>query len=102
MYAGTALLLVGMPLWLSPMPGRSWHLLPIGVLMLRDRIRRTLYAPGVPGYAAYTEACPYRSFPVLVTAQVAEKGPSASLLVRSLVRHSFANASALSSLAPSS
>jgi protein-S-isoprenylcysteine O-methyltransferase Ste14 len=63
MYAGTALLLVGIPLWLESYVGAIVALLPIGVLMVRIEIEERFLRRELAGYAGYTERVRFRLIP---------------------------------------
>jgi protein-S-isoprenylcysteine O-methyltransferase Ste14 len=63
MYAGIALLLVGMPLWLGSMAGALVALAPIAVLMVRIGIEEAFLRRELDGYAAYAERVRSRLIP---------------------------------------
>jgi protein-S-isoprenylcysteine O-methyltransferase Ste14 len=63
MYLGTALLLVGMPLWLGSSAGALAALVPIAVLAVRIGIEEGFLRRELAGYAAYTERVRYRLVP---------------------------------------
>lgn len=53
MYAGVALVLLGMPLWLASSAGTLVALVPIAVLAVRIGIEEAFLRRELPGYAAY-------------------------------------------------
>lgn len=63
MYAGAALLFLGMPLWLESWIGMAAALLPIGALMMRIGIEERFLRQELAGYAAYTERVRSRLIP---------------------------------------
>jgi protein-S-isoprenylcysteine O-methyltransferase Ste14 len=65
MYAGGALVMIGMPLWLESYAATLLSLIPIATLLLRIRIEEQFLKRELPGYAAYTERVPYRLIPYL-------------------------------------
>jgi len=63
LYAGTGLLLVGMPLWLGSSAGALVALVPMAVLAARIGIEEGFLRRELAGYAAYTERVRYRLVP---------------------------------------
>jgi len=63
LYAGTGLLLVGMPLWLGSSAGALVALVPMAVLAVRIGIEEGFLRRELAGYAAYTERVRYRLVP---------------------------------------
>jgi protein-S-isoprenylcysteine O-methyltransferase Ste14 len=63
MYAGAALQLLGLPLWLESWVGMVAALLPIGALMMRIGIEERLLRHELAGYAAYMERVRSRLIP---------------------------------------
>ncbi len=63
MYAGIALVLLGMPLWLGSYAGALVALLPIVVLVVRIGIEEGFLRRALPGYAAYAERVRFRLVP---------------------------------------
>jgi len=63
MYAGAALLLIGMPLWLGSTAGALLAALPIGLLAFRIRIEERFLARELSGYEAYARRVRYRLVP---------------------------------------
>jgi protein-S-isoprenylcysteine O-methyltransferase Ste14 len=65
MYAGTALLLVGMTLWLESYAAALLAIAPIGMLTLRIPIEERFLKQELQGYDTYTERVHYRLIPFL-------------------------------------
>jgi protein-S-isoprenylcysteine O-methyltransferase Ste14 len=65
MYAGAALVMIGVPLWLESYAAALLALLPIATLLLRIRIEEQFLRRELPGYDAYAERVPYRLIPHL-------------------------------------
>jgi protein-S-isoprenylcysteine O-methyltransferase Ste14 len=65
MYTGTALLLVGMPLWLESYAAAVLASVPIGLLAMRILIEERFLRRELQGYEAYTERVLYRLIPWL-------------------------------------
>jgi protein-S-isoprenylcysteine O-methyltransferase Ste14 len=63
MYAGAALVMVGVPLWLESYAATLLALIPISTLVVRISIEEKFLRRELPGYAAYTERVPYRLIP---------------------------------------
>lgn len=53
MYAGVALVLLGMPLWLESTVGALVALVPIAILAVRIDVEEAVLRRGLPGYVAY-------------------------------------------------
>ena len=65
MYAGAALLFVGMPLWLESCAATLLAVVPIGLLVLRIHIEERFLRRELPGYDAYARTVRYRLIPFL-------------------------------------
>jgi protein-S-isoprenylcysteine O-methyltransferase Ste14 len=65
LYAGGAILLLGLPLWLESYAGALLALLPIGMIAIRIRIEEGLLRRELPGYEEYTRRVRYRLVPHL-------------------------------------
>lgn len=65
MYAGTVLLLIGMPLWLESYAAALLASVPIAILALRIRVEEQFLSRELEGYDAYTERVRYRLIPFL-------------------------------------
>jgi protein-S-isoprenylcysteine O-methyltransferase Ste14 len=65
MYAGTVLLLIGMPLWLESYAAALLASVPMGMLILRIGIEEQFLRRELEGYDAYTERVRYRLIPFL-------------------------------------
>src|SRR5262249_31431956 len=65
MYAGAALLLIGMPLWLESNAGVLLASVPIGILVVRILIEEKFLRRELKGYDAYTKRVRYRLIPGL-------------------------------------
>jgi protein-S-isoprenylcysteine O-methyltransferase Ste14 len=63
MYAGAALLQLGIPLWLESSAGAVVALVPIAILAVRIGIEEDLLRRELPGYAAYTARVRTRLIP---------------------------------------
>jgi protein-S-isoprenylcysteine O-methyltransferase Ste14 len=63
MYAGTVLLLIGMPLWLESYATALLASVPMGMLAVRIRIEEQFLRRELEGYDAYTERVRYRLIP---------------------------------------
>jgi len=65
MYAGAALVMIGVPLWLESYSATLLSLIPISTLLVRIFIEETFLRRELQGYTAYTERVPYRLVPYL-------------------------------------
>ena len=65
MYAGAALLLIGMPLWLESNAGVLLASVPIGILVVRILFEEKFLRRELKGYDAYTKRVRYRLIPGL-------------------------------------
>jgi protein-S-isoprenylcysteine O-methyltransferase Ste14 len=65
MYAGAALLFVGMPLWLESCAATLLAVVPVGLLVLRIHIEERFLRRELPGYDAYARTVRYRLIPFL-------------------------------------
>jgi protein-S-isoprenylcysteine O-methyltransferase Ste14 len=65
MYAGTALGIVGMPLWLDSTAGVLVALVPLAILAARIALEERLLRRELPGYAAYAARVRFRLVPGL-------------------------------------
>ena len=65
MYAGAALVMIGVPLWLESYAATLVALIPIAMLLLRIRIEEQFLRRELQGYNVYTERVPYRLIPGL-------------------------------------
>jgi protein-S-isoprenylcysteine O-methyltransferase Ste14 len=65
MYAGGALVMIGMPLWLESYAATLLSLIPISTLLVRILIEEQFLRRELKGYAAYTGKVPYRLIPFL-------------------------------------
>lgn len=63
MYAGGALLMVGMPLWLESYAAALLAMVPIAILILRILIEERFPRQRLAGYDAYAQRVPYRLIP---------------------------------------
>jgi protein-S-isoprenylcysteine O-methyltransferase Ste14 len=63
MYAGAALLFIGLPLWLESSAGVLAALVPIATLALRAAIEERFLRRALPGYDAYTGRVRFRLIP---------------------------------------
>jgi len=64
-YAGTVLLLIGMPLWLESYAAALLASVPIGTLVLRILVEEQFLRRELKGYDIYTERVRYRLIPFL-------------------------------------
>ncbi|MBV8883479.1 MAG: isoprenylcysteine carboxylmethyltransferase family protein [Chroococcidiopsidaceae cyanobacterium CP_BM_RX_35] len=65
MYAGAALLMIGMPLWLESYATAVFAIVPIGVLALRILFEEQFLQQKLEGYEIYTKRVRYRLVPYL-------------------------------------
>jgi protein-S-isoprenylcysteine O-methyltransferase Ste14 len=65
MYAGSVLLMVGIPLWLESYPAALLASVPIAMAALRILFEERFLRRELKGYDAYTERVPYRLIPFL-------------------------------------
>jgi protein-S-isoprenylcysteine O-methyltransferase Ste14 len=65
MYAGAALLFVGMPLWLESCAATLLAVVPVGLLVLRIHVEERFLRRELPGYDAYARTVRYRLIPFL-------------------------------------
>lgn len=65
MYAGAALVLIGMPLWLESYAAALLASVPIGTLAVRILVEEQFLRRELKGYDAYTERVRYRLIPFL-------------------------------------
>jgi protein-S-isoprenylcysteine O-methyltransferase Ste14 len=65
MYAGAALLMIGMPLWLESYAAALLALLPIGILALRILVEEKFLRRELQGYDAYTKKVQFRLIPFI-------------------------------------
>lgn len=65
MYAGSVLLLVGMPLWLESYAAALLASVPVGMLAVRIVVEEQFLRRELKGYDAYTERIRYRLIPFL-------------------------------------
>jgi protein-S-isoprenylcysteine O-methyltransferase Ste14 len=65
MYAGGALLIVGIPLWLGSYAGAALAIVPIAMLVLRILFEERFLERELRGYAAYTRRVRFRLIPDL-------------------------------------
>ena len=65
MYAGAALVMIGVPLWLESYAATLLSLIPISTLLVRIFIEEQFLRRELNGYDAYTERVPYRLIPHL-------------------------------------
>jgi protein-S-isoprenylcysteine O-methyltransferase Ste14 len=65
MYAGAALVMIGVPLWLESCAATLLSLIPISTLLLRIFIEEQFLRRELQGYDAYTKRVPYRLIPYL-------------------------------------
>lgn len=65
MYAGAALLMIGMPLWLESYAAALFALVPIALLVLRILFEEQFLQEKLKGYDTYTEKVQYRLVPYL-------------------------------------
>lgn len=63
MYAGTVLLLIGLPLWLESVAGVLVALVPIALLVVRIAIEERLLRTALPDYASYARRVRARLIP---------------------------------------
>ena len=63
MYAGGALVMIGMALWLESYAVTLLSLIPIATLLVRISIEEKFLSRELQGYAAYTNRVPYRLIP---------------------------------------
>jgi len=63
LYAGAALLVIGMPLWLESYAGILFAIVPIILLMVRIPFEEQFLKQELKGYDAYIERVPYRLLP---------------------------------------
>ena len=63
MYAGGALLMIGLPLWLQSSAGVILALLPIAVLVIRIVLEERFLVRVLPGYDRYAQRVRYRLVP---------------------------------------
>ena len=65
MYAGSALLWVGIPLWLESYPAALLASVPIATIALRILFEERFLRRELKGYDAYTQRVRYRLIPFL-------------------------------------
>jgi protein-S-isoprenylcysteine O-methyltransferase Ste14 len=65
MYAGMALMTIGMPLWLESYAGAVFAVLPIGAVAARILVEERFLQSQLSGYADYTQRVRYRLAPGL-------------------------------------
>lgn len=65
MYAGAALLMIGLPLWLESYAAALLASVPIGILVVRILIEEKFLRRELKGYDAYTKRVRYRLVPFL-------------------------------------
>jgi protein-S-isoprenylcysteine O-methyltransferase Ste14 len=65
MYAGIALVLIGMPLWLESVAGMLAALVPIAILAVRIALEERFLRRELAGYAAYAARVRFRMIPGL-------------------------------------
>ncbi len=65
MYAGGALLMIGMPLWLESYAGTLFAILPVGALVVRIVFEERFLKRELKGYEDYTAKVRYRLAPFL-------------------------------------
>jgi len=65
MYAGGALLMIGMPLWLESYAGTLFAVLPVGALVVRIVFEERFLKRELKGYEDYTAKVRYRLAPFL-------------------------------------
>jgi protein-S-isoprenylcysteine O-methyltransferase Ste14 len=65
MYAGAALLLIGMPLWLESYAGALLAIVPIGILAMRILVEEKFLKRELQGYDAYTKKVRSRLIPFI-------------------------------------
>jgi protein-S-isoprenylcysteine O-methyltransferase Ste14 len=65
MYAGAALLMIGLPLWLESTAGALFALVPIAFLALRIRFEEHFLRRELTGYDGYAARVRYRLIPFL-------------------------------------
>ena len=65
MYAGAALVLLGMPLWLQSSAAAVLALVPMALLVIRIRVEERFLRQELDGYAAYAARIRYRMIPFL-------------------------------------
>jgi len=63
MYAGAALVMIGVPLWLESYAATLLSLIPISTLLVRIFIEEQFLRRELNGYYAYTKRVPYRLIP---------------------------------------
>ena len=64
-YAGAAILMIGMPLWLESYAAALLALIPIGILALRILVEEKFLRRELQGYDAYTKKVRYRLIPLV-------------------------------------
>ena len=65
MYAGAALVMIGMPLWLESYAATLLALIPILTLVVRIFVEEKFLRRELKGYAAYTQRVPHRLIPYI-------------------------------------
>jgi protein-S-isoprenylcysteine O-methyltransferase Ste14 len=65
LYAGGALLIVGLPLWLQSTAGILASLVPVAVLMIRIILEERFLCRELPGYDDYATRVRYRLIPLI-------------------------------------
>jgi protein-S-isoprenylcysteine O-methyltransferase Ste14 len=65
LYAGGALLIVGMPLWLQSTVGTLLSLIPIAVLVIRIMLEERFLRRKLAGYDGYAQRVRYRLIPLI-------------------------------------
>ncbi|HTC31651.1 MAG TPA: isoprenylcysteine carboxylmethyltransferase family protein [Candidatus Acidoferrum sp.] len=65
LYAGGALLILGIPLWLQSTAGTLASLVPIAILVIRILLEERFLRRELPGYTGYTQRTRHRLIPLI-------------------------------------
>jgi protein-S-isoprenylcysteine O-methyltransferase Ste14 len=65
LYAGGALLILGIPLWLQSTAGTLASLVPIAILVIRILLEERFLRRELPGYTGYTQGTRHRLIPLI-------------------------------------